>query len=306
MSKTIWIVVSLLMLVACSSTTPKWSLTAPKDTATTFITTGSGPNLKSAKADALQQLSNRLIVNVSNTTSTYNEKTTNGTVLQSIKSLGQLNSEQFSFVGNQVLSSETINNQTYVLVEVNKASVFAPIQNYLTLQITPLIDLQKTDLQIIANGLLLWPQLNTAEQYIELLHVYGEDQFSLKNELTQFKNLFMSLISEAELSIQIGSDSASERLGLAPLLQKEFQTLLTKKQSAKHKIKMIIVGPTVSSYKKAPFFATSITAEQVITINDELVMRRPISSFEFGLQEVQVLTEASASFFNQLALSQQQ
>ena len=306
MSKTIWIVVSLLMLVACSSTAPKWSLSAPKDTATTFITTGSGPNLKSAKADALQQLSNRLIVNVSNTTSTYNEKTTNGTVLQSIKSLGQLNSEQFSFVGNQVLSSETINNQTYVLIEVNKASVFAPIQNYLTLQITPLIDLQKTDQQIIANGLLLWPQLNTAEQYIELLHVYGEDQFSLKNELTQFKSHFMSLISEAELSIQIGSDSASERLGLASLLQKEFQTLLTKKQSAKHKIKMIIVGPTVSSYKKAPFFATSITAEQVITINDELVMRRPISSFEFGLQEVQVLTEASASFFNQLALSQQQ
>ena len=306
MSKTIWIVVSLLMLVACSSTAPKWSLSAPKDTATTFITTGSGPNLKSAKADALQQLSNRLIVNVSNTTSTYNEKTTNGTVLQSIKSLGQLNSEQFSFVGNQVLSSETINNQTYVLIEVNKASVFTPIQNYLTLQITPLIDLQKTDQQIIANGLLLWPQLNTAEQYIELLHVYGEDQFSLKSELTQFKNLFMSLISDAELSIQIGSDSASERLGLAPLLQKEFQTLLTKKQSAKHKIKMIIVGPTVSSYKKAPFFATSITAEQVITINDELVLRRPISSFEFGLEEVQVLTEASASFFNQLALSQQQ
>ena len=65
-------------------------------------------------------------------------------MLQSIKSLGQLNSEQFSFVGNQVLSSETINNQTYVLIEVNKASVFTPIQNYLTLQITPLIDLQKT------------------------------------------------------------------------------------------------------------------------------------------------------------------
>ncbi|MDB2373221.1 LPP20 family lipoprotein [Psychrosphaera haliotis] len=306
MSKTIWIVVSLLMLVACSSTAPKWSLSAPKDTATTFITTGSGPNLKSAKADALQQLSNRLIVNVSNTTSTYNEKMTNGTVLQGIKSLGQLNSEQFSFVGSQVISSETINNQTYVLIEVNKASVFTPIQNYLTLQITPLIDLQKTDQQIIANGLLLWPQLNTAEQYIELLHVYGEDLFSLKSELTQFKNHFMSLISDAELSIQIGSDSGSERLGLAPLLQKEFQTLLTKKQSAKHKIKMIIVGPTVSSYKKAPFFATSITAEQVITINDELVMRRPISSFEFGLEEVQVLTEASASFFNQLALSQQQ
>ena len=310
MHKTLWMVLSLIVITACSSTFPDWSISPPQDTSNLFITTGSGNNLESAKSNALEQLSNRLIVDVANTTLTNNVKNAQNQVTQSIESYGVLNSEQFSFINATVLKSQQVNGVVHVLMQVDKKSVFDSIHNYLDIQVVPLIMSNQDSAQIISNGVLLWPQLTKAEKYVSLLTQHNQDKRSIKSQLSNFKEHFINILSETDISLVVGATQAqhtsrrqsSQLININDRLHLQYQSLLTKKPNASNKVEIIILGPTISYFDQAPIHAVKIEAQQVVTFNKKIVVQRPITAFELGDNKDSVMVAAQNNFVNQLSL----
>lgn len=310
MHKTLWMVFSLILITACSSTSPDWSTSPPQDTSNLFITSGSGDNIESAKSNALEQLSNRLIVNVSNTTLTNNIKNAQNQVTQSIESYGVLSSEQFSFINATVLKSQQVNGVVHVLMQVDKKSVFDSIHNYLDIQVVPLIMSNQDSAQIISNGVLLWPQLTKAEKYVSLLTQHNQDKRFIKSQLSNFKEHFINILSETDISLVVGATQAqhtsrrqsSQLIYINERLHLQYQSLLTKKPNASNKVEIIILGPTISYFDQAPIHAVKIEAQQVVTFNKKIIVQRPITAFELGDNKDSVMVAAQNNFVNQLSL----
>lgn len=291
----------IVLLTACASKLPNWMQSVPADTKQYFISMGSGNSFAEAQQNALEQLSNRLIVNVQSDSRTDNKKLNDGTVSQSFRSLGTLQSEAFDFVAPRVIESYQ-DQQFHVLVSIEKAPVFAAINRYLSTQIKPLISFDSSPTEVIKNGITLWPRLKKAQQYLDLLRVHGQPRIELDMLLKNFQQSFIETMRESSIRIVVANTELNKKLHLKETLGAAYQELPTSINNPKFDVQLVVVGSQLSEYREAPFYAAKLSANKLIIIDDNLVAQNKVAAFAAGNSESQIWQKVKRDFIRQLTI----
>ncbi len=291
----------IVLLTACASKLPNWMQSVPADTKQYFISMGSGNSFAEAQQNALEQLSNRLIVNVQSDSRTDNKKLNDGTVSQSFRSLGTLQSEAFDFVAPRVIESYQ-DQQFHVLVSIEKAPVFAAINRYLSTQIKPLISFDSSPTEVIKNGITLWPRLKKTQQYLDLLRVHGQPRIELDMLLKNFQQSFIETMRETSIRIVVANTELNKKLHLKETLGAAYQELPTSINNPKFDVQLVVVGSQLSEYREAPFYAAKLSANKLIIIDDNLVAQNKVAAFAAGNSESQIWQKVKRDFIRQLTI----
>lgn len=288
-----------LGLTACASS-PKWITKANSDTQSQFVTVGSGKSQEDALQNALQNLANRLIVNVDSQTITNNQKRIDGTVLQTFDMIGTSRSEQFLFVNPTVLEVAVDKGTTYVQAAVNKASFFKQINAMIDKKLTSALDYEFDDkVSIITRGLQIWPELEKLESYLNLLAMYQPVGKIKQAKLDNLKREFLEAIASTKIEVVISQKNSVRQLGIAQVLDKRLSTMGFSEQ-AEDNLTLLVVGPVMQSYQAESLVATKLSGQRVLFFNGEKIMTKPISVTKYERSAAQSLANAKAEFINSL------
>lgn len=288
-----------LGLAACASS-PKWLTEANSDTQSQFITVGSGTNKESALQDALANLANRLIVNVQAQTITNNQKRADGEVLQTFDMTGTSRSEHFSFINPTVLNTTTHNGATYVQAAVDKARFFKQINAIVDKKLTTALDYEfDNKVSIISRGLQIWPELPKIEAYLNLLAMYQPVGKIKQAKLDNLKRDFLAAIADTKMKVVVSQNDNIRQLGIGQSLTQRINSMGFSEQ-ANDELTLVVVGPTVQSYRAEPFTATKLAGQSVLFFNGQKVMTKPITVTKYERSAAMSLASAKASFIDAL------
>ena len=273
-----------IFLSACSST-PTWINKANLDTETHFVSVGTAQNLEAARANAIQNLSNRLIVNVSSSSYSQIAKDTNGATEQSFSSVGVSQSQAFNFVDIKTTASHQEDGQFHAQIKVNKDAFFKQIIQWLENEIpTGLL----TTEQAIAQGLKLWPKQQKLESFITLLSQYRPQGQLYQGRLSAFNHEFYDALAQTKIDLIVADIPSIESLGIKSRLQQALSGVTNKaathsmmtdeslSEQIKKRMALIIVGPNLKVHKQGNLFAVKVSGESVIEVDGKVLTKAPV------------------------------
>ena len=102
---------------------PKWYINAPQNNNLFLYGVSNDYNIKDAKANALNDMASRLMINVSSTFH-QNIKTSSNLYTKDISQDVKLEVENIKFTNAKTIKNKLINNQFYVVMRVDRKDLF--------------------------------------------------------------------------------------------------------------------------------------------------------------------------------------
>jgi hypothetical protein len=277
--KAIWIVGLLLLAgVVHSDPLPEWINAPTQDSTHTFYSVGSGPTIEEAKANALANLSMRLIVNVESETQSYS-KLADGQLDQRLNQSTIQASEKMTFVKTNIINTFVAKNETHVNVSADKSEVFNTIKSDLVSTLMPLIKTDLSQSEIIANRLKFEQEIQHSSKFISLLRAYQQNVTALEAKIEHFVAVSNQLISETSFHVMA---SQIDKLGLVKSMSERLQKLGFSNLDKPHQLKVTLVGPQILYTVQNSHHAYKAAGEIYFSFNNEVILVKKIDEFEFS------------------------
>ena len=231
--KSIYLIIITLLFVNCSQNQtielPKWYINPPQNDSIKLYGVGYGMNIQNAEQNALDNLAQKIVVNISSSMETLrqessynNQSNYSESSLQSVKS----KVKKISFMNFTNEKSVQVANQIYTLVSIDRSNLIKQYDDKISQtvkQIDQIIALQKYQVAIEkkAGYLKIEKLITKAEDNLIIL-----DSISInKTKITQYKNKFNQLSLDHanidnSLSIYVEHDQNSQLI--ADVITSEF------------------------------------------------------------------------------------
>lgn len=231
--KSIYLIIITLLFVNCSQNQtielPKWYINPPQNDSIKLYGVGYGMNIQNAEQNALDNLAQKIVVNISSSMETLrqessynNQSNYSESSLQSVKS----KVKKISFMNFTNEKSVQVANQIYTLVSIDRSNLIRQYDDKISQtvkQIDQIIALQKYQVAIEkkAGYLKIEKLIAKAEDNLIIL-----DSISInKTKITQYKNKFNQLSLDHanidnNLSIYVEHDQNSQLI--ADVITSEF------------------------------------------------------------------------------------
>ncbi|VAY86662.1 hypothetical protein MNB_ARC-1_40 [hydrothermal vent metagenome] len=175
-----------------NSAIPNWYINAPQNTSKYLYGVSDDYSLKGAKVSALNNMATRLIVNVSSTLN-KNTHSTKSSYTKDVSQNINLEVEKIKFTNAKVAKSKLINNQFFIIMEVNRQDLFK--QNLKTFKLldskidkqTKQLDL-KSRLEQVNKLQNLYPKLIKAKKLSYILYAINNN-FDYSSYISKYDNL---------------------------------------------------------------------------------------------------------------------
>jgi hypothetical protein len=210
---------------SCSSnkliSLPDWYLNPPQNDNITLYGVGYGSDLKNSEQNALDNLSQKIIVSISSSMEiSKQENSYNKKANFSESSRQQIKSKvaQISFINFKNDKSAVFNNQIYSLVSINRQELINQYEekvNYYTDKINQISSQQKnkTLIEQKADFLQIEKLINKAEKDLNILNAIVLNREKTAKYKSKFKQLKLAHIKlNNALSIYIDSDKKSQKI----------------------------------------------------------------------------------------------
>lgn len=258
---------------------PQWITHPVPDSTSHFYSAGSGPSIKDAKANALNQLSMRLIVDVSSETQSFS-KLENGKLNQRLNQTSVQQTERLTFVNIKVINSFVNTEESFVLVSVDKQSVFTQLRDEIVKDLLPFTETKLTETgQVLANRLnfdLLYPRY---QKYLALLKSYDIDTQFAALPIEKFVNMTDQLIALTSFSI-IAPEH--DPLGLTALFSDRLSHYGFSQQANQHHLKLTLVGPELVYTEQNGHHAYRARGQVYFTFDERVISTKAIDEFHFN------------------------
>ena len=208
-----------------SSNIPKWYINAPQNDNLFLYGISNDYNIKIAKANALNDMASRLMVNVSSTFH-QNIKTSSNIYTKDISQDIKLEVENIKFTNAKTIKNKLINNQFYVVMRVDRKDLFEE-----TFKAFNLLDIkiEKSKIYLKEKSILekihylqnLYPTLIKAKKSAYILYAINND-FNYDYYLSKYDDMIDDILKLKDLVIiDINEDKNN-------LFKEEFISLLNK------------------------------------------------------------------------------
>jgi hypothetical protein len=194
---------------------PVWYINALQNDATYLYGVGEAYDLKDAKANALNDMASRLVVNVSSTLNKYTQTSQNNLKqISYTKDLSQdinLEVEQIKFVNVKLEKSQFTNGKFFILMKVDRQKLFKHyLKSFYTLDKTinnHLATINKSSkLEQIYKLKSLYPKVMKAKKLVYILHTINNN-FDYGNYISKYNNSIDKIgILKSKLTINVTED----------------------------------------------------------------------------------------------------